>query len=38
LITAAAAFGGSLLLSERIAKIPFLRWGILGIKKEKQHV
>lgn len=38
LITAAAAFGGSLLLSEGIARIPFLRWGILGIKKEKQHV
>ncbi|MGN0193879.1 MAG: acyltransferase family protein [Pseudoramibacter sp.] len=38
LITAAAAFGGSLAMSAVIAKIPFLRWALLGLKKEKKHV
>ena len=35
LLTALAAFLGSLMLYEVISRIPFLRWCVLGIKREK---
>ena len=38
LITAAAGFGGSILLYEIVSKIPVLRWCVLGVKKEKKNV
>lgn len=38
LLSAMAAFLGSFLLYEGISRIPFLRWCILGIKKEKRNV
>ena len=38
LITGCAAFFGSLLLYEIVSRIPFIRWCILGIKKEKNNV
>ena len=38
LLTAIAAFLGSLILYEVISRIPVLRWCVLGIKKEKKNV
>ena len=38
LCTALSAFFGAWLLYEIISRIPVLRWCILGIKKEKEHV
>lgn len=38
LLTACAAFAGGLALYEIISRIPLLRWCVLGIKKEKNHV
>lgn len=38
LLTALAAFLGSFVLYEVIVRIPFLRWCVLGIKKEKKNV
>lgn len=39
IMTALAAFAGSLLLYETVSRIPVLRWCVLGIKKEeKNHV
>jgi glucan biosynthesis protein C len=38
LITAAAAYGGGFAVSVAISRIPFFRWALLGIKKEKQNV
>ena len=38
LITAFAAFVGSLILYEIILRTPFLRWCVLGLRKEKPHV
>lgn len=38
LLTALAAFGGALALYALISRIPFLRWCVLGIKKERNHV
>ncbi len=38
LLSGTAAFLGSFLLYEGITRIPFLRWCILGIKKEKRNV
>lgn len=38
LLTMAAAFLGSILLYEVVSRIPFLRWCVLGIKKEKSNV
>ena len=35
LLTTIAAFAGSILLYEVVSRIPFLRWCILGMKKEK---
>lgn len=35
LVTGGAAFAGSLLLNYIVSRIPFMRWCILGIKKEK---
>lgn len=35
LLTAPAAFLGSLILYEVISRIPFARWCVLGMKKEK---
>ncbi len=35
LLVAVAAFAGSFLLYEIISRIPFIRWCVLGIKKEK---
>lgn len=35
LLTAIAAFLGSIILYEVVSRIPFLRWCILGMKKEK---
>ena len=34
---ATAAFAGSYLLYEIMSRIPFLRWCVLGIKKEKKE-
>ncbi len=31
-------FAGGLLLNEIISRIPFIRWAVLGIKKEKKNV
>ena len=38
LLIAVAAFLGGYVLNEIISRIPFLRWCILGIKKEKKDV
>ncbi len=38
LLTALAAFLGSFVLFEVIVRIPFLRWCVLGVKKEKKNV
>lgn len=38
LLTALAAFLGSLVLYEAVIRIPLLRWCVLGVKKEKEHV
>lgn len=38
MLTGIAAFCGALLLYEVVSRIPFLRWCILGIKKEKNNV
>lgn len=38
LLTAVAAFLGSLVLYEVISRIPVVRWCILGMKKEKKNV
>ena len=38
LITAIIGFGGSILLYEFVSRIPFLRWCVLGVKKEKKNV
>lgn len=38
LLIAVAAFLGGYVLNEIISRIPFLRWCILGIKKEKKNV
>ena len=35
LLSAIASFAGGFLLYEIISRIPFLRWCVLGIKKEK---
>lgn len=37
-ITALAAFGGSLILYEAVSRVPFLRWCVLGLRKEADHV
>lgn len=31
-------FAGGLLLNEIISRVPFIRWAVLGIKKEKRNV
>jgi hypothetical protein len=31
-------FAGGLLLNEIISKIPFIRWAVIGISKEKKDV
>lgn len=38
LLAGVAAFAGGLVLYEIISRIPFLRWCVLGIKKEKKNV
>lgn len=38
LITGTAAYAGGWLLYEAVARIPILRWCVLGIKKEKKNV
>lgn len=38
LLIALAAFLGSFVLYEAISRLPFLRWCVLGIKKEKKNV
>lgn len=38
LLTVAAGFFGGLLLYEVVSRIPFLRWCVLGMKKEKSNV
>lgn len=38
ILTALAAFLGSFILYEVISRIPFLRWCVLGMKKEKKDV
>ena len=38
LLTAIAAFLGAFILYEVIARIPFIRWCVLGIKKERKSV
>ena len=38
LLTASAAFLGSFVLYEAISRIPFFRWCVLGMKKEKKDV
>ncbi len=38
LLTAVAAFLGSIVLYEVVSRIPFLRWCVLGMKKEKKDV
>ena len=38
LLTGIVAFAGGFLLYEMIARIPVLRWCVLGIKGEKKHV
>lgn len=35
IITTIAAFAGGFLLYEMISRIPFIRWCVLGLKKEK---
>ncbi|MGN0723674.1 MAG: hypothetical protein ACI4LT_06635 [Treponema sp.] len=35
IITGFSAFIGAILLNAAISRIPFLRWCVLGIKKEK---
>ena len=37
-LTALAAFLGSFILYEVISRIPFLRWCVLGMKKEKKDI
>ena len=37
LLVAIAAFAGSYLLYEIMRRIPFIRWCVLGIKKEKKE-
>jgi hypothetical protein len=37
LLVAIAAFAGSYLLYEIMSRIPFIRWCVLGIKKEKKE-
>ena len=36
LLTAAAGFGGSIILYEIMSRIPVIRWCVLGIGKEKK--
>ena len=38
LLVGIGAFVGAFLLNELISRIPILRWCVLGIKKEKNHV
>ena len=38
LLVGTGAFVGAFLLDELISRIPILRWCVLGIKKEKNHV
>ena len=38
LLVTLATFSGSFVLYEAIVRIPVLRWCILGVKKEKEHV
>lgn len=38
LMISIAAFGGGYLLNEVIGRIPILRWCVLGIRKEENHV
>ncbi len=37
-IAGVGAYGGGYLLNEIISRIPFLRWCVLGLKKEKKNV
>ena len=38
IIVLICAFAGGLMLNEIISKIPFIKWAVLGIKKEKKDV
>ena len=38
LLVGIGAFAGAFLLNELISRISILRWCVLGIKKEKNHV
>ena len=37
-IVLVCGFAGGLLLNELLSRIPFIRWAVLGIAKEKKHV